>query len=154
MFRPYADFGWDVLEKVLRKPSSDGLRDEVRDHAVAMGELQILVDPGLRFRGQFRRKLAGGKHHLMIAIRQVVTVDANIIELIVEAYCLGLLIGLKQPLDRVHGVRCGLAPIRGASSSSRTRNTLPVARSLTRRTTERRRRWRAWHRRSRSKRRH
>ena len=32
----------------------------------------------------------------MIAIRQVVTVDANIIELIVEAYCLGLLIGLKQ----------------------------------------------------------
>src|SRR5271155_6193034 len=32
----------------------------------------------------------------MIAIRQVVTVDPDIIELIVEAYCLGLLIGLKK----------------------------------------------------------
>src|SRR6185437_16185571 len=89
-------FGWDFLKSVLRKPSSDLLRDEVHDHAIAVRELQVLVDPRLRFRGKFRRELAGGKHDLMIAVRQVIAVGIHVIELVVEAYRLGLLIGLKQ----------------------------------------------------------
>ena len=55
-----------------------------------------MVDPGLRFRRELRQELAGGKHHLMMAIHQVVTVDTDIIELVVEAYRLGLLVGLQQ----------------------------------------------------------
>ena len=89
-------FGRDILKNVLRKAAPDGLRDEAHDHAIAMGELQILVDPGLRLRGELRRELAGRKHHLMIAIRQVVAVHINIVELIIEPYLLGLLVHLKQ----------------------------------------------------------
>ena len=117
-------FGRDVLKKVLRKSAADGLRDEVHDDAIAVGELQVLVDPGLRLRGELRRKFAGGKHHLMIAVRQVITVGVDVIELVVEAYRLSLLIGLKQrprvpqanvldrvfiPRDRTAGVRSARA---------------------------------------------
>ena len=41
--------GRNVLEQILREPISNGLRNEVHDRAIAMGELKILVNPGLRF---------------------------------------------------------------------------------------------------------
>ncbi len=61
-----------------------------------MGELQLLVHPGLGFRGKIRRELAGRKHHLVITIRQVVAVHISLVELIVEPYLLGLFVHLKQ----------------------------------------------------------
>ena len=36
-----------------------------------------------------------GKHHLVIAIRQMVAIDGDVVELVVEADGLGLLIGLQ-----------------------------------------------------------
>ena len=61
-----------------------------------MRELQILVDPCLRCRGEVWRELAGGKHHLVIAILQVIPVDTDVIELIVQTDRLGLLVHLQQ----------------------------------------------------------
>ena len=67
------------------KAASYFLRDKVHDHAIAVRELQILIDPGLRLRGKLGRKLTGGQHHLMIAILQVITVRIDVIELVIEA---------------------------------------------------------------------
>ena len=61
-----------------------------------MRELQILIDPGLSRRGQFVRKLAGGKHDLMIAVRKVVTVGGDREETVIQTNGLGLSEGLKQ----------------------------------------------------------
>ena len=46
--------------------------------------------------GQLRREFPGCKHHLMVAIRQMVSIDIHVIELVVKTNRLGLLIGLKQ----------------------------------------------------------
>ena len=61
-----------------------------------MRELQVLIHPRLRFSGESRRELAGRKHHLVIAIRQMVAIHIDIVELVVETYGLSLFIGLKQ----------------------------------------------------------
>ena len=46
--------------------------------------------------GKLRGELARRKHHLVIAIRQVVAVHINLVKLIIEPYFLGLLVHLKQ----------------------------------------------------------
>ena len=51
MLSPKVDSARDVLEQIFRKASADGLGDEVHDEAVAVRELQVLVDPGLRLGG-------------------------------------------------------------------------------------------------------
>ena len=61
-----------------------------------MREFQILIHPRLRLGRELRRKLAGRKHHLVIAIRQMVAIHIHVVELVVKPYGLGLLIGLKQ----------------------------------------------------------
>ena len=53
MVRPYVDSG-GYLEDVLRKPSADALRYEAHHHAITMRELQLLVNPGLGVRREFR----------------------------------------------------------------------------------------------------
>ena len=60
-----------------------------------MRELQVFIHPRLRFGREFRRELAGRKHHLVIAIRQMVAIHIYVVELVVETYGLRLLIGLK-----------------------------------------------------------
>ena len=61
-----------------------------------MRELQVLVHPRLRFGREVRRQLAGRKHHLVIAIGQMVAIHVHIVELVIKTYGLRLLVGLKQ----------------------------------------------------------
>ena len=61
-----------------------------------MGKLQVFIDPGLRLSRQRRRQLAGGEHHLVITVGEVIAVNVHVIKVVVKAYCLRLLISLKQ----------------------------------------------------------
>ncbi len=89
-------FGGNILKKILRQPSSGCRRHEVHHQAFAMRELKVLVHPGLRLCGQLRREFPGRKHYLMVAIRQMVSIDIHVIKLVVKTNRLGLLISLKQ----------------------------------------------------------
>src|SRR6185437_14137992 len=54
----------NVLQQVFWEATAYGLRSEAHHQTVAMGELQILVHPGLRLLRQFGSQLARRKHHL------------------------------------------------------------------------------------------
>ena len=49
-----------------------------------------------RFGGEFRRELTGRKHHLVIAIRQMVPIRIDAVELVIKTDGLSLLIRLEQ----------------------------------------------------------
>ena len=89
-------FGRHVVDKILRKTARRDFRDEVHHDALAMRELQVLVHPRLSFGREVRGQLAGRKHHLVIAIGQMVAIHVHIVELVIETYGLRLLVGLKQ----------------------------------------------------------
>ena len=89
----------DVLQIEDRQALGGFSRHRRHHHAVAVGEQQMQVDPGLRVGRQQRGiELARREHHLLIGAVEMVAIDVDVEELVVGADFLQLRIGVEQRL--------------------------------------------------------
>ncbi len=89
-------FGRNVFDEELRKSAERALRDKTHHDAIAVGEFQVLIHPRLCLSGKLGRQLAGRKHHLVIAVCQMVAIDIDRVEMVIKTYGLRLLVSLHQ----------------------------------------------------------
>ena len=88
-----------------------------------MGELQMLIDPGLGvFRQQPDVQFARRQHHLRIASVDVVAIDVDIDEIVVKANLLQLLVGIDE---RARVPEPDVAAASASSFSSEARVSVP-----------------------------
>ena len=96
--------GWDVVERQDRIALGGGLVGPGGDHPVAVGVLQLEVDPILHFRRQvFGLELARREQQLQVLTTELVAIDRHLvrIELVVGAQTLDVFQRLRQGELRV-----------------------------------------------------
>src|SRR5262245_58128166 len=88
--------GRQILDREDRPALVVLLGREAHCKAVAMGVLEVPVDPAAALARQIRGKLAGRQHHLAIDAVDPIAIDVNIAERVVRADLLELTKGLAQ----------------------------------------------------------
>ena len=80
-------------------PSADFAGDRGHDHAVAVREEHMAVDPRLGVGGSSAGlELAGRQHHLLIGAVELIAIDIHVMELVVGSDLLQLSVRIHQRL--------------------------------------------------------
>ncbi len=88
--------GGNVFDVKDRQPFLIEAIHRIHRDAVAVGKLEALIDPGLRVGRQFRLiQLAGGQQDLPVAPIDHVTIDIDVVKVVVETDFLQLPVGIQ-----------------------------------------------------------